>query len=79
MLGFAVSAVNRDVTNEGFLRGTATKITISQSVHQTEVEVVEIVSRSRWCRLRNAIAMILGVGVIDTWGHSPAFRDETFG
>ena len=79
MLGLAVPARNRDITDERFLHGIAAKITISQPVHQAEVEVINVISRSRWCRLRDAIAMIARIGIVDTRRDTPSLRDETFG
>jgi len=48
------------------LYGIAAKITISQPVHQVEAEVINIITRSAGGGLRNAIAMIARVGVVDT-------------
>ena len=79
MVGFAVSALDRDITNERFLHGIAAKITIGQPVHQEEVEVINVVTRERRCRLRDAIAMIPRVGVVDTRRDTPSLLDETFG
>src|SRR6266576_2854284 len=72
MAGFAVSAINRDVTDKRFL--IAAKITVSQPVHQPEVEVIKVISWGRWCRLWDAIAMIARVGVADTRRDTPSLR-----
>ena len=71
MAGFALRAADRDVTDERFLHGTAAKITISQPVHQAVVEVIDVITRGRRCRLRDAIAMIARVGVVDTRWDAP--------
>ena len=45
MVGFAVSALDRDITDERFLHGTAAEISISQPVHQAEVEIINVITR----------------------------------
>ena len=45
MAGFALCAVDRDITDERFLHGIAAKVTISQPVHQVEVEVINVITR----------------------------------
>ena len=79
MVGFAVSAFNRDITDKRFLHGIAAKIAIGQAVHQAEVEVINVVTRGRRCRLRDAIAMIARVGIVNTRRDTPSLLDETFG
>ena len=65
MLRLTRTACNRDVSDQRFLRGIAAEVPIGQTVHQPEIEVVEVISRSCRCRLRHAVAMIVGIRVID--------------
>src|SRR4030095_11184562 len=79
MAGFALCAPDRGITDERFLHRTATKIAISQPVTQAVVEVIDVVIWGCWGRLRNAIAMIVRGGVVDTGRNAPALRDDAFG
>ena len=45
MVGLAVSALDRVITDERFLHRIAAKITISQPVHQPKVEVINVITR----------------------------------
>src|SRR4051794_23123428 len=78
MLGSAVPAGNRDITYERLLCRTATEIMVRQPVHESEVEIIKIISRSRRWRLWDAIAMILSVGIVDTWCGIPGLLNQSF-
>ena len=79
MVGFAVTALDRDIADKRFLHRIAAEIAISQPVHEVEFEVIKIISGERWCRLRDAIEMIARVGVVDTRRDTPSLEMMTFG
>src|SRR3954453_4517912 len=54
-------------------------MTVSQPVHEPEVEVIKIIGRTRRWRLRDAIAMILRVGIVDARCGIPSLLNKSFG
>src|SRR5207248_506115 len=75
MLGLTGTACNRNVGDERFLWRVSAEIPIGQTVHEAEVEVVEVISRSCRCRLRHAVAMVVGIRVVNARGGIPASWD----